>query len=57
MNLFCMGVALGVKFGVFFFFESYVLEGFILLPGPNLGLIFCTIMWDGIPRMTSNGPL
>ena len=41
---------------VFFFFESYVLEGIILLPGPNLGLYFCMIMWDGIPRMTSNGP-
>lgn len=33
---------------VFFFFESYVLEGIILLPGPNLGLYFLydNVGWD-----------
>ena len=32
----------------FFFFESYVLEGIILLPGPNLGLYFLydNVGWD-----------
>ena len=30
---------------VFFFFESYVLEGIILLPGPNLGLY---LIYDGV---------
>ena len=30
------------------FFESYVLEGIILLPGPNLGLYFLydNVGWD-----------
>ena len=54
--LFCMLVGSRSQVWCVFFFESYVLEGIILLPGPNLGLYFCMIMWDGIPRMTSNGP-
>ena len=44
---FVCGLTLGVRFGVSFF-ESYVLEGIILLPGPNLGLYFLydNVGWD-----------
>ena len=42
--LFVCWLALGVRFGVSSF-ESSVLEGIILLPGPNLGLY---LLYDGV---------